>query len=353
MNKIILLLFILFPSMVFAQEVLIPHEKDGKWGYISFNTKKVVVPYQFDQADKYTNHGTASVKLGEKWGVLDADGKELVPVKYDFIYVSERNKKGVTRFRLNEKWGLFDADYNIIVPAKYEMIIRFHGRYTIDSKNARPSYEKIDLLYFKAKKDGKWGLIDQSDRVILSFKYDGIAYIQKTNSLYLNYNYPDKSKLYLPGPPPGRCGNYDITPVTENFFFVQNENQGQIIDTNEKVIYHLDDYENDSKRRRSSVILYTSRDERLKDELFIINNNKKQGGVSTKGKLVFPFEYEEITHQYENIFHIKKQGKYGIANSAGDFLHPPKYDQIYGHQVILNEKHGILKPDYKLSLIHI
>jgi len=70
MNKITLLLFILLPSIVFAQEVLIPHEKDGKWGYISFNTKKVVVPYQFDRAEKYTSRGIAKVKLGDIWETL-------------------------------------------------------------------------------------------------------------------------------------------------------------------------------------------------------------------------------------------------------------------------------------------
>ena len=152
MNKITLLIFILLPSIVLAQEALIPHEKDGKWGYIAFNTKKLVVPYQYDFAEEYSKIGTAKVKLGDKWGLLDAYGKEKLPVKYDLVKAYERKRDSLNTFKLNGKWGVFDADYNMIFSAKYEEIQKFKRSYYDYGNNSEVSFGRINQIYWKVKK---------------------------------------------------------------------------------------------------------------------------------------------------------------------------------------------------------
>lgn len=350
MNKLTFLL-ILLTSVVSAQEILIPDEKDGKWGYISFETKRVVIPHQYSLAEAFTDHGIAKIKIGDKWGLLGSDGKELVPVIYDWIYTEEYSKIKITRFKLNGKWGLFGPDFNTILPAKYEMIHHFQSYYLDESKNNindqyQRNIRKI-LVYFKAKKAGKWGVIDETDQTILSFKYDDIAYILKKNFFYTTIRQPE---LRLSDPLTAFCGTRMPLPVSKNFFAVKKGNKGKIISQDEKVIYTLNDYHTKWEHKLSMVIFYVNRTGKLKHNIFVINKNNKLGIISTKGKLLLPFEYEAINHDYNNILHVKKAGKYGIVNSFGDILQPPVYDKISGHQVTLKNKHGILSADYKSLL---
>ena len=353
MNKFTFL-FILLSSVISAQEVLIPQEKDGKWGYISFETEKVVVPYQYSLAEAFTDHGIAKIKIGDKWGLLDSDGKELIPVIYDWIYLEEYSKYKIIRFQLDGKWGLFDLDLKTILPAKYEMIQHFRGYYVDDSKGKiydpyKRNNRKI-LSYFKTKKAGKWGVIDETGKTILSFKYDDIAYILKKNFFY---NAGKQSMLRLSYPPSAMCGTRMPTPVSKKIFVVKKGNKGKIITQDEEVIYTLKNYHTEWNHQQGKVVFYKNKNGKLKHNIFVINKNNKLGIVSAKGKLLLPFEYDAISYEYGNIFHVKKAGKYGIVNSFGDLLQPPVYDEIYGHQVILNDKHGILNPDYKSLLFPV
>ena len=329
---------------------MLPKEKDGKWGYISFETEKVVVPYQYSSAEAFTDLGIAKVKIGDKWGLLGSDGKELIPVIYDWIYLEEYSKHKIIRFKLDGKWGLFDVDLKTILPAKYEMILHFQGHYLNEINDPYKKNNRKLLNYFKAKKAGKWGVIDETDKTILSFKYDDIAYILKP---YLFYTLVKQPNLRLSGPQTAMCGTRMPAPVSKNFFVVKKGNKGKIITRDEKVIYTIKNYQTEWKYNQSGVVFYTNKNGKLKHNIFIIKKNNRLGIVSAKGKLLLPFEYEDVSYQYENIFHIKKAGKYGIVNSFGDILQPPVYDKIYGHQVTLDNKHGILKPDHTSLLFPI
>lgn len=348
MNKIIFLLLLLLPSIGSAQEVLIPHEKDGKWGYISFDTKAVVVAYQYDKAEKYTTHGTAKVKIGDKWGLLDAFGKELLPVKYDLIKESHNQNSPITIFlQLNKKWGLLDADFNLIIPTEYDQFQKVNGFY-YSSKNVDGNVKKIKLNHLKAKKKDKWGIIDYQNNVILPIEYDDVNYIDISNILYHTNPYRKEPKIRFSGNNSGYHNGWGSPRhLSEKILIVKKGKQAHIITKEGKTIYTLDKYQNEWKYNSSQVTLFTSIDKNLKDEIFIINKNGKMGGVSSNGKLVIPFEYDHISYQFQNIFSIKKQDKYGLLNSNGEILQQPKYDFIRGHLVSLNEKHGILNPDLK------
>jgi len=49
------------------------------------------------------HEGFARVIIKGKWGLVDSEGKEVVPPKYDFV---GSFSEGFARVRLKDKWGL-------------------------------------------------------------------------------------------------------------------------------------------------------------------------------------------------------------------------------------------------------
>ncbi|MEY4927676.1 MAG: hypothetical protein RI894_2112, partial [Bacteroidota bacterium] len=84
--KHLFFLFLLGANAAFAQiSFKTPFSYDGKrWGYT--NTKKrVVIKPIYDSTGLFINK-TAIVGKNKKYGVIDFQGKAIIPIQYDFIY---------------------------------------------------------------------------------------------------------------------------------------------------------------------------------------------------------------------------------------------------------------------------
>jgi hypothetical protein len=66
--------------------------------------------------------GRARVTLNWKYGFVDTEGNEVVPVKYDWV---GNFSKGRSKVLLNGKWGFVDTEGNEFVPLKYYRISDF------------------------------------------------------------------------------------------------------------------------------------------------------------------------------------------------------------------------------------
>jgi hypothetical protein len=65
----------------------------------------------------------AKVSFEGKWGIINQEGKEIIPVQYHEIKASLENLFAV---RLNDKWGLLDKNGRMITPIKYDYLGRFY-----------------------------------------------------------------------------------------------------------------------------------------------------------------------------------------------------------------------------------
>ena len=85
----------------------------GKWGYITVNNGKLVIPYEYDAAierEDYSSSdycygfdsGLVAVRKGDKMGIIDINNNIVVPFEYDTIL---QGKGGVFIAQKEGKWG--------------------------------------------------------------------------------------------------------------------------------------------------------------------------------------------------------------------------------------------------------
>jgi hypothetical protein len=74
---------------------------------------------KYDSVDWIVQEGRTWVMLNGKYGFVDEEGNEVIPLKYDLgLYFF----KGRARVTLNGKYGVVDLQGNEVVPLKYDDI---------------------------------------------------------------------------------------------------------------------------------------------------------------------------------------------------------------------------------------
>lgn len=102
------------------------------------------------------------------WGVIDRQGREIIPFDYDMVEVSEN---GLFHVRLNGKSGFMNADGEAVTEMKYTTANPFVGGYA-------PVAMQIELT--RKQQDSSepvayiWGAIDESGREAISCQYDSL-----------------------------------------------------------------------------------------------------------------------------------------------------------------------------------
>ena len=255
-----------YPKMyhlLFVQNV------NGKWGAINVKGE-IVIPIIYDepQSGKPSNLGLVFFRKGDKWGGFNEDGKNVLP--FIFNYSAQQpmfTKQNVIVQTTNKTWfacdkngnkkklnmdsqddlyiypddniliahtpgkgdALFDVASNKYVSGRFYQIALGYQRkfvaqiettngykaFIINDKGQRISsheYDEIHYLdygYIEVKKDGKYGVIDYNDRIIIPFEYE-------------NFN--------------------DINTLTPNLFSVRrNGREGVVNSNNQNVVDFLYD----------------------------------------------------------------------------------------------------------------
>ena len=141
---------------------LFPFFEKEHYGFIDIKGK-IHIPPTFKQlgegiACSFVDTDYIIIKVGEKVGVIDKEGKTIIPTKYDAVaYLAA----GI--FLIKDK-----AKYGLAHRAGFSLI--------------RPIYDSLRLLKFPllvAEKDGKKGMITYYDSLILDFQYHDIQLAQE------------------------------------------------------------------------------------------------------------------------------------------------------------------------------
>jgi hypothetical protein len=142
----------------FSEDLLAVSAND-KWGYVDFDCKEKI-PMKYAVAEDFEN-GIALVKLNNKWGYIDKNGKEVIQIKYDSVEAFQSKHQNQTwfKFRLNGKWGLLDKSGKEVIPAKYDEV--GYSGFVYFSEGLMP-----------IKSNGKWGYVDSTGRLVISAQYD-------------------------------------------------------------------------------------------------------------------------------------------------------------------------------------
>jgi len=95
-------------------------KKDDKYGYIDRNGEEAI-PLEFEFANNFTNK-YSKVKKDGKWGYIDTTGKEIIPIEYSYCGEVYNDVVAVGN---GGKYGFINIDGSIICELIYDKVEQF------------------------------------------------------------------------------------------------------------------------------------------------------------------------------------------------------------------------------------
>ncbi len=119
----------------------------------------------------------------ENVGLYDKNGKEIIPREYERLYFGGmyngdsyyESNKILLYARKNGKYGVVDINNKVIIPFEYD---RAPSKVTSGMGEV---FENNSKKYFILYKDGKYGMVDESNNVIISFDKSNLNYNKYAN----------------------------------------------------------------------------------------------------------------------------------------------------------------------------
>jgi WG containing repeat len=160
---------------------------DGhKYGYIDKQGKEVI-PLQFDRTQAF-NEGLAPVMVGKSWGFIDTTGKMIIAPKYE---LAVPYYEGITAVKLDGKWGYIDKAGEMVIPPQFVEAFGFRdGRAQVKvdkkwgyidtaGKMAIPAQFENAAEHTEGmapvKLGGKWGFVDTAGKMVVAPQFDMVG----------------------------------------------------------------------------------------------------------------------------------------------------------------------------------
>ena len=361
-------------------------------------------------ASKYTEDGEY------KYGVVDEEGVVYIPVNYDEISLFKEGsnyRDNVYKCQRNGKLGLVNAQDITLLQCEYSSI-KHSGEYVYLVKNGKNGYAElkgtdevkslIPCIYDKlesysknapmrATYNGKEGLIDGNNKIIIPFEYSNIgkfynvgaynmawveqdgkygiynidgtviqpwdiekAYVMNENSgtSYLTFDdFPDPSTPYIhivvngmTGVLSGKtyktvipCKYGYISPVINERAFYKANNKWGIMDIQNNSIQEA--IYDKIKINNNMLSEAFTPDGTFHNNMYVFIGDK-QGMIDKNGKAFIPVKYDSLGVFSENMIVAKCGNLYGYINSNGEECIPLTYTHAdnfsEGLAAVKNEK---------------
>ena len=265
------------------KEGYITIDENGKCGIVS-TTKIQILENKYNEIKQ--------VYLGDNYYVVE-DGKEKIInqagetlIDKGFDDIKSSTKRGII-FTQKDLYGEMSTSGNILIEAKYQ-----------DLKEANEG------IYI-AKKDEKYGIIDENEKEKVPFEYTGIIYNEKAN-------------VFL-----AEDENYKTTIINDKY---ETKLNGVLVELNVNDKYIRMRVGSDYKYYNLSLEEITSQEALPNNTLFLKKENGKYGYVDKKENVVVDYIYDDATEQNPYGFvAVKKDGVWGSLDRNGKIIISPKY----------------------------
>ena len=158
-------------ELLFHQNKIIVKNTQNQYGIID-STFQILIDFKYDNLESipceleyllYTHNG--------KKGVMDYAGKDLFnevyeDVRYDIHYEQERD---IFKVKKNGKWGVINFDNKILVPFEYDSI-KFLGH-----------WNRLKVKLWVVEKNAVFGVVDENNTIFVPFEYKGISHLSGNN----------------------------------------------------------------------------------------------------------------------------------------------------------------------------
>lgn len=308
--SILVCIFFILSSHCISQQVnLVPYRKNNKWGYSDFN-KNIVIPCKYDHTFMFRGD-YARVIYKNKYGLIDKNGKEIIPTKYKSI-------------------GQLSTVLYSISGKKYATIVNVQNSKKIENitmiKRLKSQCKNI-LIYV----NDSIGIIDTLGNIICEPYFKEVGYFSDNHAIATTHS----GENYLLS-----CsGNMILLP--SEYKNLGKYGNGLIIYSSRPHLYGAID-------TLGNVIIPSIYDFifPFRQEITVIKKGLKLGIVNNKGEIKIPLEYDGYNYSHEHFF-LKKDSLFGYIDTTGKILIPFKYKEIRDY----NKGQAIVSNGNKLGVI--
>jgi hypothetical protein len=317
-----------------ATFVIPRHWKTGKpqagrknnqyYGYVLNDS--ILIPFVYEELD-ITFSDFMKAKIGGMWGAINKKGEAVLP--FEYVSLQHAKKGTLIAARNYHEYGLISPENEVLVPLEFKQVIHvndsvliFNHPYkqvvaeVLSQREIRAmgtfAYEQFYPLgspyprFFSAKvKDGKTGIVDLQNRVLLPFEYHKI-----------NWQH-------------GNLINFETEQALQGLVNFQNQ------------------------LRVPAVYPYLN--STTNPNLFGVRDARgKLGMIDSIGNIIVPLQYYSCW-VLENLECIKcktVQGHYALRDASGKQLSEEIYEEIHGNKMVPNILVGKIPDTQKWQVIN-
>ncbi len=87
----------------------------GKYGFVNYKGKYIINKF-FDEAKSFWKKGYAPIKIKDYWTIIDINGDYPIKLKFQDIGDSTSNYDEYLTVKLDNKWGILDENLKLYMP---------------------------------------------------------------------------------------------------------------------------------------------------------------------------------------------------------------------------------------------
>ncbi len=347
------------------------YKTGDKFGFLS-NKGVLITGAGYDLVWSFVN-GFARIQKGEKMGFINEAGKEIVPVEYDYFsnfvnglavlgkdgkygFINPRGKfltgmvydgawtptEGLAKVKSGDLWGYINTKGKMVIPAKFENCGQFSEGMAAVVKDGKVGYinTKGEWAIQPQFENGR-DFLDRSAVVVLNGKRVLIG----TNGGILTPQPYDSIGKFDNGLAPcwlnGKEGRInaagkEIVPPQydeiEDFTVFKGNNEVEYLEVRSNGLQGV--YKADGVKVLDAE--YEFLHYRIYGGLVSLKKDGKCGFCDTLGKVVIPFEYDDVSGFFydiggESYTTAQKNGLQGVLNTKGETVIPHEYKNLFLH----------------------
>ncbi len=317
---------------------------NGKFGVIN-KSGRVIAPFNFTDANLYYSEGMIAVadtvNGTKQWGVVDAANAKIIPCRYERV---GNFSTGVAPVWKNGKCWFIDASGQQVFNSFYEDIrvgildefadgfasVKRNGKWGLINRNgtlviqcqyANDIDNVIDGLAVVKNKDGKYGVIDTGNHIVIPFEYehiggynDGRIRVSKNRK----YGFVDRNNRVVVPIIYAYAGYFKrgVAEVEDTTLGYARPAPGYYIDTNGKKV-EIAVLENTEQANRQPTGKYIQVEAFSDGLAAVLSGNNKWGFINEFGAEVIPCKYASVTQFVGGYSSVYSEGHHFIINKAG------------------------------------
>lgn len=302
-------------------------QKNGKWGFVNKKGAEVI-PCKYTRVGDFSDGRAICENSINVYELIDRNGELVIPFKY---YVGDlfdhKFSEGLMRVSIRGKWGYIDVDGKEVIPLRYKAAGNFYNglakvqdeygwsfidkngvKVVRDIRNLDLDNEPADFSegLARVKTCGRWGYADMTGNIFGKYYEcaenftEGLAWIKHPN-------FDDQFRYHIESLE-GRYGSFK--PEGPKCYFID--------------------------KKGAKVLGPYQGIRSFSEGLAAVMKNYKWGFIDKNGTVVIPFKYDRVGDFHEGLAAVdieqnpnRPGGKWGYIDRNGNNITSHKYDRAY------------------------